>query len=305
MRSAIAAAALVAVAVLGATVGARQVFRASSDLVLLSVSVTTGQNRAVGGLQLENFRVTEDGIPQTVTYFAPPRLPLSLSILIDASSSMETRIGIAREGAIGFCRRLNTEDKAQIIAFASDVQVRQPFTNNFALLEKAVYDTRPGGSTSLYTAIYVALSELRKVRQSQNPDEIRRQAIVLLSDGEDTTSVLGYQEVIEAAKREDVMVYSIGLRSKIAAPQPRTFNESDYVLRTLAQSSGGKVFFVSDISELASIYTQIADELSNQYTLGYVSSNTRRDGAWRTIAVRIDQPNVVARTKAGYFAPSR
>ena len=284
---------------------AQQVFRASSDLVLLSVSVSTGQNRPVGGLDVKNFRVFEDGVPQEVKYFSPPRLPLSLSILLDASSSMEAKMAVAREGAIGFCRRLNTEDRAQIIAFANDVQVRQPFTGNLAALEKAVHDTTPGGSTSLYTAIYVALSELRKARLSQNPDQIRRQAIVLLSDGEDTTSVLGYQEVVDAAKREDVIVYAIGLRSKnTSSAPPRGFNESDYVMRQLAQSSGGRVFFVSEINELAGIYSQIADELSNQYTLGYVSANTKRDGGWRTISVRTDQPNVVARTKTGYFAPA-
>jgi Ca-activated chloride channel family protein len=288
----------------GTLAAADQVFRASSDLVLLTVSVSTGQNRPVGGLELKNFRVYEDGVPQEVTFFSPPRLPLSLSILLDASSSMDTRMAVAREAAIGFCRRLNTEDRAQIIAFANDVQIRQPFTSQLSALEKAVIETTPGGSTSLYTAIYVALSELRKARLSQNPDQIRRQAIVLLSDGEDTTSVLGYQEVVEAAKREDVVVYAIGLRSKNTSSSSRGFNEADYVMRQLAQSSGGRVFFVSEMKELSGVYGQVADELSNQYTLGYVSANTKRDGGWRTISIRTDQPNVVARTKSGYFAPS-
>jgi Ca-activated chloride channel family protein len=296
MRTRWRVAAIAVLIACGTGVGARQVFRSSTDLVLLTVSVVTGQNRPVGGLELKNFRVLEDGVPQTITYFSPPRLPLSLSILLDASSSME--------GTIGFVRRLNTEDKAQVIAFANDVQVRQPFTADAAALEKAVNNTYPGGSTSLYTAVYVAFSELRKARRSQNPDEIRRQAIVVLSDGEDTTSVLQSEEVIEAAKREDVVVYAVGLRAKGTTTQ-RSFSNSDYVLRTLSQSSGGRVFFVSEVSELAAIYNQIADELNNQYTLGYMSANAKRDGAWRTISVRTDQPSVAARTKTGYFAPNR
>jgi Ca-activated chloride channel family protein len=289
----------------GSLVVSAQVFRTSSDLVLLSVSAVTGQNRPVGGLEQKSFRVFEDGVPQEITFFAPPRLPLSLSILLDASSSMDTKMAVAREAAIGFCRRLNTEDRAQIIAFANEVQVRQPFTSDIPTLEKAVRDTIPGGSTSLYTAIYVAFSELRKIRLSQSPDQVRRQAMVLLSDGEDTTSILGYQEVIEAAKREDVMVYAVGLRAKNSSSPARGFNEADYVMRQLAQSSGGRVFFVSQVGELAGVYGQIADELSSQYTIGYVSKNTKRDGAWRTIAVRTDQPNVAARTKAGYFGPGK
>src|SRR5690349_18587415 len=101
------AAAIAGLITCGAGIGARQVFRSSTDLVLLTVSAVTGQNRPVGGLQLKNFQVMEDGVPQALTYFSPPRLPLSLSILLDASSSMEGKIVVAREAAIGFVRRLN------------------------------------------------------------------------------------------------------------------------------------------------------------------------------------------------------
>jgi VWFA-related protein len=97
-------------------------------------------------------------------------------------------------------------------------------------------------------------------------------------------------------------VYAIGLRSA-GRSESRGFNEFDYVLRTLTQSSGGRVFFVSDIEQLPSIYTLIADELASQYTIGYVSKNTRRDGGWRQVSVRVNRPNVSARTRAGYYAP--
>lgn len=293
----------------GVELGAQVRFRSGTDLVLFTVSAVTGQGRPVAGLGLADFQVVEDGARQDVTFFASERLPVSLSILIDASSSMDEtngRITTAKEAAIGFCRRLNPLDVAQIIAFSSDIQIRQPFTSDLAALEAAIAAARTGGSTSLYTAIYVALSELKKVRRGQHPDEIRRQAIVVLSDGEDTTSLLNYEEVLEFAKREDVAVYAIGLRGRASSlGSSREFNESEYVLRTLAQTTGGRAFFVSEVRALAAIYNQIADELASQYTLGYVSKNTARDGKWRQVSVRVSQPGVLARTRTGYFAPSK
>jgi Ca-activated chloride channel family protein len=142
------------------------------------------------------------------------------------------------------------------------------------------------------------------MRRRQAPDEIRRQAIVVLSDGEDTTSLTHYEDLLDLGKRSDVAIYSIGLRDK-NPPARRRFNEADYVLRTLSQSTGGRVFFVTDVDELPGVYNQIADELANQYTIGFISNNTTRDGAWRQVSVRVGQTGVVGRTKAGYFGPKQ
>lgn len=132
---------------------------------------------------------------------------------------------------------------------------------------------------------------------------MRRQAIVVLSDGEDTSSLLPFEEVLDLAKRSETAIYTIGLKGDEGASRAKGFNEADFVLRQFAQETGGRAFFATESSELASIYGQISDELSSQYTVGYTSRNPRRDGAWRRVVVRIDQPNAVARTKLGYFAP--
>ena len=279
-------------------------FRASTDLVLLTVSAVSGQGRPVMGLSRNDFQVIEDGVMQEVSVFSADRLPLSLSILVDSSSSMDTKLVVAKEAATSFVRRLTPRDIGQVIAFSSDVQVRQAFTNDAASLERAIAEIRTGGSTSLYTAVYVALSELKKVRRTQDPGDIRRQAIVVLSDGEDTTSLLKYDDVLDLSKREDVAVYAIGLKGR-GQTGVREFNESEYVLRTMAQTTGGRAFFVSEINELAGVYAQIADELATQYTLGYVSKNPARDGRWRQVSVRIRQPNMQPRTRTGYFAPAK
>jgi Ca-activated chloride channel family protein len=281
---------------------AQQVFRATTDLVLLNVTVNDTKGQAIVGLSQDEFQVLEDGIPQQVSLFARDPQPIALSVLIDSSTSMDHKLRVAEEAAVGFVRRLRPGDVAQVVTFNKETQIRQPFTGDIAALEAAIRRIRAGGSTSLYTAVYIALDELAKIRRTQPPDEIRRQAILMLSDGEDTTSLLNYEVVLDLAKRSDVIIYAIGLRDRTRS-EDRGFNEFDYVLRTLAQSTGGRAVFIQDIGELIGVYTQIADELANQYTLGYQSRNQKRDGAWRQVSVRVARPNVSARTRAGYYAP--
>jgi VWFA-related protein len=215
---------------------------------------------------------------------------------------MESKLDVAQEAAIGFSRRLRSEDAAQVTAFSSSQQIRQTFTNDAAALEAAIRQITPSGSTALYQALYVALDQLNALRRRQSPDEIRRQAIVVLSDGDDTSSSIAYEDLLDVAKRSDVVLYTIGVRDTTPSAV-RRFNESDYVLRSLSQTSGGRAFFIRSIEELPEVYNQIADELANQYTVGYVSTNSTRDGAWRQVALRVTTPGVVARTRTGYFAP--
>lgn len=154
----------------------------------------------------------------------------------------------------------------------------------------------------MYNAIYIALKDLKKI-VATNTEEIRRQAIVVLSDGEDTSSLLPYEEVQDLAKRSETAIYAIGLRSTEPSGG-KGFKEAEFVLRQLAQETGGRAFFPAQVTELPAIYSQISQELSSQYTVGYISRNSKRDGAWRRVVVRVNRQNSVARTKQGYFAPT-
>ena len=287
--------------VVGAAGLSAQIFRVGTDVVSLNITVTEGET-LVPGLEQARFSVYEDGVQQQIAYFSRTPQPIALSLLIDTSTSMEHKLVVAQEAAIGFARRLNPTDAAQVIDFDSRHEILQTFTADRTLLERAIRRTQVGGSTSLYNAIYVALSELKRARAA-TPDQLRRQAIVVLSDGEDTSSLIAYEDVLESAKRSETAVYSIGLRSKQDRPT-RGFNEAEFVLRSLSQETGGRVFFVEDVAQLPGIYQQIADELANQYSIGYSSKNPKRDGAWRAIVVKVDRPNTSARTKRGYFAPT-
>lgn len=278
-------------------------FRAGVDLVSLNVTVTDGSAHYLTDLQAESFSVFEDGIKQDVTLFSRTNLPIALAVLLDTSASMETKLPVAQEAAVGFAKRLRHQDLAEVVSFDSRVIVLQTFTNSAGELEQAIRKTSPGGSTSLNNAVYIALKDLKKI-VAKSADDVRRQAIVVLSDGEDTSSLLPFEEVLDLAKRSETAIYTIGLKVNEGPSSARGFKEAEFVMRQFAQETGGRAFFPTQISELGGIYGQISDELSSQYTVGYTSRNPRRDGAWRRVVVRVDRPNAIARTKLGYFAPA-
>ena len=274
-------------------------FRTGVDVVSLNVTVTDGQARFVTDLEQGDFLVYEDGVLQETTYFSRRQLPIALALLMDTSASMDDRMTTAQEAAIGFSRRLRSEDIAEIIDFDSRVDILQTFTNSVDALEEAIRHTSAGGSTSLYNALYISLKELKKA--PLRVEDVRREAIVVLSDGEDTSSLVTFEEVLDLAKRSETAIYSIGLKSDEGGSG---FREADFVLRQLAQETGGRAFFPDDADDLASIYEQISDELSSQYSLGYVSANPMRNGQWRRVVVRVNREEIGARTKQGYFGPT-
>jgi Ca-activated chloride channel family protein len=287
----------------GSSAGAQekpQIFKAGVDVVSLNVTVVDGQNRYVTDIAEEEFSVFEDGLKQELTFFNRTSLPIALSLLIDTSASMESRLSIAQEAAVGFAKRLRTQDMAQVVDFDSRVEIAQGFTNSVADLEKAIRGTVAGGSTSLHNALYISLKELAKIK-AKSVEDVRRRAIIVLSDGEDTSSLVSYDEVLDLAKRSETAIYTIGLQAKDSG-QSKGFREAEFALRQFAQETGGRAYFPEKVEDLKDVYQQIAEELSSQYTMGYASKNSRRDGGWRRIVVQVARPNIVARTKRGYFA---
>jgi len=278
-------------------------FRTGIDVVSLNVTVADGSGRFITNLDGDAFSVFEDGIKQQVTFFNHSNLPIALSVLLDTSASMEDKLQTAQDAAVGFVRKLRQQDFGQIIDFDSRVLIAQPFTSSVPDLEQAIRKTTAGGSTSLHNAIYISLKELKKI-QARSADDVRRQAIVVLSDGEDTSSLVGFDEVLELAKRSETAIYAIGLRGRSPDHVRGAFNEADFVLRQLSQETGGRVFFARTATELSGIYEQISQELSSQYMIGYQSRNPKRDGNWRRIVVRVSEPGATARTKQGYYGPA-
>jgi len=245
--------------------------------------------------------VFEDGVKQDLSFFTRKQQSIAMSLLLDSSASMEDKLPTLQTAATNFVHRLKPSDLAQVIDFDSRVEIRQAFTAKQNELESAIQQTTAGGSTSLYNAIYISLKELAKIR-AQGEEDVRRQALVLFSDGEDTSSLISFDEVLELAKRSETAIFTIALRG--TDTQSKGFHEAEFVMRQLAQETGGRAFFPAKIDDLNGVYSEIADELASQYTLGYSSRNSKRDGAWRRIVVQIDKPNVTPRTKRGYYAPT-
>jgi Ca-activated chloride channel homolog len=288
---------LCAAAAVGA-LAAQGRFRGGVDVVSLYVTVTDGSHY-VTDLEREEFQVFEDATKQELSFFSKVQQPIALAILLDTSASMDTKLETAQEAAIGFARRMRKGDIMEVIEFDGQVNILQQFTSDVSLLERAIRQATVNGSTSLYNAIYISLKDLKRMR-AQSVEEIRREAIVVLSDGDDTSSLVAYDEVLDLAKRSETAIYSIGLRQNDGTR--REFKEAEFVLRQLSQETGGRVFYPSTVAELPKIYEQISQELASQYSIGYVSRNPARNGAWRRLNVRVVRPGLVARTRQGYYA---
>ncbi len=310
-RPAAALAALAAGACLLATVARAQApsgrrqpsFRAEIEVINLTVSVTDADSRYVTTLDRADFAVFEDGIKQSLSLFTHENLPISLVLMIDTSSSMDDKLTVAQTAAIEFTKTLRPQDSASVIQFNDRATTLQSFTPDQALLATAIRSTRAAGPTALHNALYIALKELQKQKSAA---ELRRRAIVLLSDGEDTASLVSDEQVQELARQSEVAIYAISLRPNRPGDRERlAFSQAVHLLTSLARDSGGQVFFPNSLSELDAVYGRIAEELRTQYSLGYVSDNARRDGKWRRIVVRVAQrPELVVRHKLGYYAPT-
>lgn len=277
------------------------VFRSGADLVALNVAVLDQNQHFVRGLVPGDFAVYEDGVRQDVSFFAAQEVPLDLILLVDTSSSMTDKMPTVRAAALGFLRTLRAIDRGAIVTFADGVRVVQPLTSDQATLVRAVDSTQARGATALYNAIYVALKEFG--RAAKQSGDVRRQAIAVLSDGEDTCSMIGFDDVLDLAKRSGVTIFTIGLRSPADVAIKGSFSEALYSMKTLAQETGAQAFFPSEARQLDGVYGKIAEELDSQYALGYTPKNGHVDGRFRRIVVQIlSHPELRPRARTGYFA---
>ena len=284
------------------TAAQRSPFRSSVDVVALTVTVTGEGGKYMSGLTQEDFVVLEEGRKQAVSFFQREASPLAVSLLIDSSGSMLHELRQAQQAASDFIARLRPGDLAQVVDFDRTIQVLQPFTDDRQALERAIHRMTARGSTSMFNAVYIALRELGALA-SPPEGQLRRDVVVVLSDGEDTSSLVTFDHLLDAAKRSQTVIYAIGLGLG-SGPTRRGSVPPQVALRTLAQESGGRLFLPRDAAALSDVYQTIADELASQYVLGYTSNNTERAG-WRRVAVRVAKAGAQTRTRSGYYAGGR
>jgi VWFA-related protein len=209
-----------------------------------------------------------------------------------------------QEAAIGFASTLRSGDRITVVDVKDSVKVLHPLDAAVQGADTAIRGTVARGGTALYNALYMTLKEL--VKQRRENGEVRRQAVAVLSDGEDTASLIGFDDVMEVAKQAGIAIYTITLQSghllrAVSNGGTRYFSQSEFAMKALAQETGARAFFPATIADLASVYGIIAEELATQYALGYTSKNPKRDGAFRRVVVRlVDQPGARTRTRSGY-----
>jgi Ca-activated chloride channel family protein len=277
-------------------------FEVGIEVIHLNVTVTDGRNQYVTSLKSNDFAVFEDGVKQELTLFNNADVPISLVLMMDTSVSMQENLPSAQQAAIRFVKTLRPKDFAQVVQFNDRDTTLQDFSSDTAALEAAILRTQASGPTALHNSLYVSLKNLAKQKKA---GELRRLAVILLSDGEDTASLVSEDQVIDLARKTEIGIYAISLRSKAGADRKGpAFSQAAHLLTVLSRETGGQVYFPNSLSELDSVYGRIAEELRTQYNLGYISSNKRRDGKWRRIVVRTPvREDVQVRHKIGYFAP--
>ena len=273
------------------------VIRASVDVVNVLCTVRDRQQKYVTDLKKEDFEIIEDGVRQKVQFFSnetgEDAQPLTVVLLIDTSGSVKDKLGFLQEAASEFLSQTLRENKdlAAVVQFDSEVSLIQDFTYDYSVLENAILSIRAGGSTKLYDAIWVSVNELLR-------HEVGRRMLVILSDGADTQSMTRDNEALKVAQEQDVVIYGIGVRSA-------GFDSDFGKLKKFAEGTGG-LFFNSkvDLQKIREAFRRINRGIKNQYALGYVSNNPRRDGSFREVKVRMKRSGLKVTHRKGYYAPS-
>jgi len=274
-------------------------FAVGVEVVSLNLVVTDAGGREVPGLGTDDITLFEDGVPQPISLFAQEEWPIRLQILLDGSGSMGAALPVAKRAATRLLQTLRPGDEAVVAQFNRSLRVLQESTGDLGSLERAIDRVSAAGETAFYNALYVALKD--QARRSSG-DELHRRAIVVLSDGEDTASVVDDDQLMDLARRAGVVIYTIGLLTPPTAGRPAP-TVPTYVLTALARETGGRAYFPRSLAELDGTYDRIATELRTLYGVGYVPLNPRADGGWRRIAIRTRHGNLLVRHRSGYFAP--
>ncbi len=274
-----------------------QFIRLKSELVLLSISVTDQWGRFITGLKSDHFTVYEDDVPQQVKFFSTDDIPISVGLILDISGSMKNKIARLREAVRRFIEWSNPQDEFFAIAFNKQVMLLADFTDGEVLLTYLPF-LRAQGRTALFDAVYEGVVKLRHARHG-------KRVLLVISDGQDNSSRYSYGALSRLLKESDVQIYTIG------TPDPTLYNtyfeqQGIAILQQLSKLTGGRHFTVMGASLLEAVCATIARELRQQYNIGYISTNTSRDGKWRRIKIEVAREGgkkFKVHARRGYYAP--
>jgi Ca-activated chloride channel homolog len=274
-------------------------FRTGIDLVNLGVTIADKRSNLITDLAQDDFEIYEDGKKQTIRYFAAGEAEkgpaLHLGVLIDVSESMGEDIEFTKTASIKFLNRLLDAVDITVVDFDTEVRVARYSQNEFARVVERIRRKKVSGWTALYDAIGVYLDGAA--------GQDGRKVMLLYTDGGDTRSAIAFHELTDLLKASDATIYAIG---ELEHQLQSTRTDQRMKLQQIAEITGGQAFFPTAVKELDSVYDKVVSQIRAQYTLGYLSTNEKTDGAWRKVEVKVvrkDGRDLRVRARKGYFAP--
>jgi VWFA-related protein len=275
-------------------------FVTRSDLVNLVFTVTDGDGHFKKDLHRENFGLLDNGRPPAavIGFTQQTNLPLRIGIMLDTSSSIRTRFKFEQDSALDFfLELLKPGDRAFVEGFDVEIALTQDYTGNVDLLNQGIRKLRPGGGTALFDSLYkTCQTQMLTLQTTAEVPDVRK-VIILVSDGDDDYSHSAESDAIKMCQRAETAVYAI---STDTSP---TKGKGGDVLKTIAQATGGTVFFPQRLEDMAVFFKNIEEELRSQYSLEYRPSNFKLDGGFRTIYLQSTDRHYHVRARTGYFAP--
>jgi len=270
---------------------------------VLHVTVADDHGQFVADLHQGNFKVSEAGVEQNLSFFSREDIPVTMGLVIDNSGSMREKRDQVNAAAMTFVRTSNPQDEAFVVNFNDEyyLDTDGDFTNDQANLHDALSRIETHGSTALFDAVIGSLQHLKKGHKD-------KRVLLLVTDGDDTASEKTFEDAYKAAQESSATIYAIGVYSEDDLEHDKkTVRKSKAILQKLAEATGGLAYFPDNLSQVTPVCEQIAKEIRNQYTLGYYPTNTARDGSFRQVAVKVIPPSgrgkLSVRTRTGYFAP--
>jgi len=275
---------------------AAEQFTSNAQMVVLHATVSDHRGGFMAGLTAKDFRVLEDGMPQSIRLFKQEDQPVSIGLIVDNSGSMRRKRDEVSDAALAFIHASNPADEMFVVNFNNRVTLGLPstalFSANINALRLALSNRTSGGMTSLYDALDMGLDLLSKASNT-------KKVLVLVSDGGDNASRHSMKQILKEAETSQAIIYAIGIYDE---DDP---DKNPKILNKLARETGGQAFFPIELKSVISICEKIAVDIRSQYTIGYVPGNAVLDGAYRTIEVTAQAPHrgkLAVRTRAGYFA---
>jgi Ca-activated chloride channel homolog len=300
MKRPAAVLALTLIAATAPAVAQHPTFRAEIDLVNFGVTVTDRRGNYITDLTVEDFEITEEGQKQALTFFArgdelESAPEMHVGLLCDTSGSMGQDIQLARSAAIKFLNTLSDAEDMTLVDFDTEVRVARYGQQDFPRMVERIRSRKPDGWTALYDALGVYLDGAAE-------DE-GRTILVIYTDGGDTRSTIGISDLMTLIRASDVTVYAVGFLDNQSSS---VRNEQRARLHQIAEATGGQAFFPTTMKDVEAAYDKVVAQIRAQYSLGYTSSNTKLDGEWRRVEIKVkrsDLKDVRIQSRKGYFAP--